>query len=105
MQPVVKATFSRGWPSHEPGSAADAERFAGSLVRDAAESAAADLGIPVGDVKGYVDVLEIEGLWSYLAVPGCALCSAALACDPLAAAALLREVFSSGHGRAAGLAR
>jgi len=79
--------------------------FAWPLVRDAAESTAADLGIPVGDVKGYADVLEVDGLWSYLAGPGCALCSAAVACDPLAAAGLLREVFSSGHGQAAGLAR
>jgi len=69
------------------------------------ERTAADLGIPISDVNGYADVLEVEGLWSYLAGPGSALCSAALACDPLAAGRLLREIFSSGHGRAAGLAR
>ena len=107
LQSAVTATFefSHGWSSCEPGSAGEPEMFAWPLVRDAAESTAADLGIPVGDVKGYADVLEVDGLWSYMAGPGCALCSAAVACDPLAAAGLLREVFSSGHGRAARLAR
>jgi hypothetical protein len=106
LQSAVTATFasSRGWSSSEPGSAGEPEMFPWPLVRDAAESTAADLGIPIGDVKGYADVLEVEGQWAYLAGPGCALCSAAVACDPLAAAELLREVFSSGLGRAAGLA-
>jgi hypothetical protein len=107
LQSAVTATFEfcRGWSSYEPGSTGEQERFAWPLVRDAAESTAADLGIPVGDLKGYADVLEVDGLWSYLAGPGSALCSAAVACDPLAAAQLLRKVFSSGHGRAARLAR
>ena len=107
LQSAVTATFefSRGRSSYEPGSTREREKFAWPLVRDAAESTAADLGIPVGDIKGYTNVLEVEGLWSYLAGPGCALCSAALACDPSAVSRLLREVFSSGHGRAAGLAR
>jgi hypothetical protein len=100
MQPLrsaVAATFefSLAQSGSQPGNGAEPERFAWPLVRDAAERAAADLGLPVGDVKGYADVLEVEGLWSYLAGPGCALCSAAVACDPPAAAALLREVFSS----------
>jgi hypothetical protein len=105
LQFAVTATFesSLGWSSYEPGGA-EPKRFAWRLVRDAAESTAADLGMPVGDVQGYADVLEVEGLWSYLAAPGCALCSAAVACDPVAAAGLLRELFSSGHGSAAGLA-
>jgi hypothetical protein len=110
MQPLQRAVtatfeFSREWSGYEPGSAGEPEMFPWPVVRDAAESTAADLGIPVGEVKGCADVLEVEGLWSYLAGPGCALCSAAVACDPLAAAELLREVFSSGHGRAAGHAR
>jgi len=111
MQPLQSAAIaalelSHRWPAsraYDPGG--ELERFAWPLVRDAAESTAADLGIPVGDLNGYAHVLEVEGLWSYLAGPGCALCSAAVACDPLAAARLLREVFSSGHGREAGLAR
>jgi hypothetical protein len=106
LQSAVTATFrfSRGWSSDQPGSATEPERFAWRLVRDAAESIAADLGIPVDNLKGYADVLEVEGLWSYLAGPGFALCSAAVACDPLAAERLLHEVFSSGPGRAVGLA-
>jgi hypothetical protein len=107
LQSAAISTFevSRGWSHSQQGCAGQLERFGWPLVRDAAESAAADLGIPVGDVRGYANVLEVEGLWSYLAGPGCALCSAAVACDPSAASRLLREIFSSGHGRAAGIAR
>jgi hypothetical protein len=108
LQSAVTATFesSRGWSSYQPGRTGEAERFsrgdaslerASPLVRDAAESTAADLGIPVNELTGYADVLEVEGLWSYIAGPGSALCSAELACDPIAAARLLREVFSSGR--------
>jgi hypothetical protein len=106
LQSAVTATFesSLGWSSCEPGDA-EPEIFAWRLVRDAAESTAADLGIPVGDVKGYADVLQVEGAWSNLAAPGCALCSAAVACDPVAASGLLRELFSSGHRSAPELAR
>jgi hypothetical protein len=106
LQTAVTATFesSLGWSTYKPGGA-EPEMFTWRLVRDAAESTAADLGIPVGNVKGYADVLEVEGLWSYLAAPGCALCSGAVACDPVAAAGLLRELFSFGPGAASGLAR
>lgn len=100
LQSAVTATFefSGGWSRNQLGSAGESERFASPLVRDAAEGTAADLGIPVNDLTGYANVLEVEGLWSYLAGPGCALCSAEVACDPIAAALLLREVFSSGRG-------
>jgi hypothetical protein len=106
LHSVVTATFefSRRWSSHQPGSSGELDRFPWPLVRDAAESTAADLGIPVGELNGYADVLEVGGLWSYLAGPGCALCSAAVASDPPAAARLLREVFRSGHGPEARLA-
>jgi hypothetical protein len=105
LRSVVIGTFetSRGWSSQPSGPTAP-ERFAQWLVRDAAESTAADLGIPIGNVSGYADVLEVEGLWSYLAGPGSALCSAAVASDPVAASRLLREIFSSGHGQAEGVA-
>ena len=100
LQSAAVATFGvpRGSSRYQPDSAEEPERFAWPVVRDAAESTAADLGISVGEVTGYAHVLEVEGFWSYLAGPGCALCSAAVACDPLAAARLLREVFRSGHG-------
>jgi hypothetical protein len=85
------------WSAHQPGSRADRpEVFAYPIVRQAAESTAAVLGVPASELSGYAHVLEVEGLWSYLAGPGCALCSAALACDRQTAARLLREVFSSG---------
>jgi len=107
LQSAVTATFelSRDRSSFQPASSDKRGRFALPVVRDAVESTAAELGIPVNDLTGYVHVLEVEGLWSYVAGPGCALCSAALACDPHAAGRLLREVFSSGPGREAGLVR
>ena len=106
LQSAVTATFefSHGWSSYQPGSA-EPERFAWPVVRDAAENTAAELGVPVGELNGYAHVLKVEGMWSYLAGPGCALCSAGVACDPSAAARLLREVFSSGHGPGADLVR
>ena len=91
------------WPGHQLGSRGERPaQFASPVVRDAVESTAAALGVPASELSGYVDVLEVKGLWSYLGAPGWALCSDSLACDPQAAARLLREVFSSGHGRAAG---
>jgi hypothetical protein len=86
--------------SHSQGDDGEApEKFAWSVVRNTAETTAAELGIPVGDLNGYAHVLDVEGLWSYLVAPGCALCSAEVARDPQAAAGLLREIFSSGPGR------
>jgi hypothetical protein len=106
LRSAVMGTFevSCGWSSCQPGRPEGPEKFPHWLVRDAAESAAADLGIPIGDVRGYADVLVVEGQWSYLAGPGSGLCSAAVACDPLAASRLLREIFSSGHSRAPDIA-
>jgi len=42
-----------------------------------------------------VHLLDVEGSWSYLADPGCALCSTAAAADPATADLLLRQVFGS----------
>jgi hypothetical protein len=70
--------------------------FAYPIVREAAESTDAVLGIPASELSGYAHALEVASLGSYLAGPGCALCSAAIACDPQRAAWLLREVFRSG---------
>ena len=59
---------------------------------------ARQLGIPVGDVTAAAYVLDVEGPWSYLAAPGCALCSVAVAVDPAAARRLLHDVFTTGRG-------
>lgn len=69
------------------------------VVRAAAEQAAAAGEVPIGDIDGVVQVLDVEGLWWYLAAPGRALCSVATAADPAAAFGLLRAVFASRLGR------
>jgi hypothetical protein len=72
--------------------------FAWRLVRDAAENAAAELSIPIGDVTAAAYVLDVHGSWSYLAAPGFAVCSVAMATDPPAARQLLHDVFTTGRG-------
>jgi hypothetical protein len=101
LQTAAISTFGPwGRWSHGQGNDGEGlEKFAWPVVRNAAETTAAELGIPIGELAGYAHVLDVEGMWSYLAAPGCALCSAAVACDPQAAAGLLREVFSSWPGR------
>jgi hypothetical protein len=106
LQSAVIATFAvwMQWPASPHRDRPEPQEFAWPLVREAAESTAADLGIPVSDLNAYAHVLDVTGMWSYVAGPGCALCSAAVARDKAAAGQLLREVFSSGHGPDAGLA-
>jgi hypothetical protein len=70
------------------------------VVRAAAEDAMEEFGVAPGEIDGAVQFLDVQGAWSHLAAPGYALCSAQLASDPAAAAALLREVFASRLGRA-----
>ena len=72
--------------------------FAWRLIRDTAESTAAELGIPVGDMDAVVHVLNVPGSWSHLAGPGCGICSITMPDDPQAARLLLHEVFASGPG-------
>jgi len=100
MQTAAISTLgpSRQWSHSRRDGASDPDRFGGPVVRDAARTAVAELGVPARDLTGYAHVLDVEGSWSYLAGPGCALCSAAVACDPSAAAALLRDIFASGLG-------
>ncbi len=110
MQPLQSAAVAMfeiagRWSNSQPGSQASQPRFAWPLVRDVAESTAAELGNPVGDLSAVAHVLDVRGLWSYLAGPGCALCSAAVATDPSATRQLLRELFSSGPGHEAALAQ
>jgi hypothetical protein len=101
MQPLrVAVTMTttpwRVWSNHQAnGSGKKPEQFPWHIVRDAAEGTASALGIPASELKGYAHLLQVDGLWSYLAGPGCALCSAGLARDPQAASKLLREIFSS----------
>jgi len=101
LQPVAGAVYAHAdqwWSTRERTVPQEGGAFAGRLVRDAAEDAAAELSIPIGDVTAAVYVLDVEGSWSYLAAPGCALCSAAVAVDPPAARHLLHDVFTTGRG-------
>ncbi len=112
LQSAVTATFEIPvqWSRLSRFCTRGSERFPSPLVRDAAASTAADLGIPVGDLNGYAHVLELEGLWSYLAGPGCCLFGW-VAADPLARRPAATNSSSSApgavpvtpaHGEAAG---
>jgi hypothetical protein len=103
LRPVAAAGYphaDRWWSTWERTMPRDGGAFAWRLVRDAAEDASAELGIPIGDVTAAVYVLGVDGSWSYLAAPGCALCSVAVAVDPPAARQLLHDVFTTGRGDA-----
>ena len=100
LHPVAAAMFAdadRWWDTRERAVPQEGGAFAWRLVRDAAEDAAVELGIPIGDVTAAVYVLDVEGAWSYLAAPGCALCSVEVAVDPPAARRLLHDVFTAGR--------
>jgi hypothetical protein len=97
LRSAVRAVF--GMPPDRSDSrrrGPDRRIFEFQLVRDVAERTAVDLGVPVSDVTGYAHVIDVEGLWWYLAGPGCVLCSAEAASDLSTAARILREVFTSG---------
>jgi hypothetical protein len=101
LQPVAAAVYAHAdgwWSTREQAVPQEGGAFAWRLVRDAAEDAAVELGIPIGDVTAAAYVLDVEGSWSYLAEPGCALCSVAVAVDPPAARRLLHDVFTTGRG-------
>jgi hypothetical protein len=98
LRAVVTATFDSAlaWCNRRPrpdGSFGQRGSFDYQTVRSAAENAA-DSGIALSDVNAVVHVLEVQGMWSYLAGPGCALCSSAVAADRGAADELLRSVFA-----------
>jgi hypothetical protein len=100
LRVVVAATFSAGleWMSRRARPAAQGPghgAFPWEEVRNAAEGAAAERGVPLSEIKAAVHVLDVEGLWSYLAAPGCAICSSPTADSPDAARRLLSEVFGS----------
>jgi hypothetical protein len=66
------------------------------LVRDTAEGVAAERGVSVGEVRGRVMVLDVEGVWWRRVAPGTALCSTAAAEHPRTARTVLRDAFESG---------
>jgi hypothetical protein len=68
--------------------------FDWEAARNAAETVAAERKVPVSDLRAVVHVLDVEGQWSYLAAPGCALCSRSLTADPSAMALLLHDAFA-----------
>jgi hypothetical protein len=86
------------WPEAEPPRGG-ARR---ELVRDAVHDAAASLGVPVSEMDAVAHVIPVEGQWSYIAGPGCGVCSDAVALDPAAASDLLRRLFMSAFPGGAG---
>ena len=82
--------------------AADGRFFAWQLVNEAVHDAAASLGVPVSEMDAEAHVMPVEGQWSYIAGPGCAVCSDAVALDPVAASDLLRRLFMSAFQGIAG---
>lgn len=108
MQPLRSAAvgtygMAGQWARRAASGAPRLEAFPADSVRAVAESTAADLRIPLHELDGVAHVLAVTGMWSYLAGPGCGLCSEAAATDSIAARQLLRQLFSSGPGREAAL--
>jgi hypothetical protein len=100
LRTVVVTTFGPGleWMSRRarpPAQGPQHGAFSWEAVRNAAENAAAERGVPLDEIKAAVHVLDVEGLWSYLVAPGCAICSSPTAASPDAARRLLSEVFGS----------
>lgn len=100
LRRAVVATFEDGlaWfnrPKANGGQRPQRDSFDYQVVRNAAQSAATDSGESLQDMDAVVHVLDVEGSWSYLAGPGCALCSTTAAADPATADLLLRQVFGS----------
>jgi hypothetical protein len=104
MQPLrsaVVATFDDAvtWTSGPEWSGQQQHGvFAAPLIRDTAQSTAAELAIPVGDMDAVVHVLDVPGSWSHLAGPGCGICSVMVPDDPQAARLLLHDLFASCRG-------
>jgi hypothetical protein len=101
LRTAAVATFAAGleWsnrPKRTDPRAPSRGSFAWPTVRSAAESVAAERGVPTGDLAAVVHVLDVQGQWSFLAGSGCALCSTTVPTNPAMASLLLREVFGSG---------
>src|ERR1700733_1793218 len=101
LRSAVVATFDDAvaWTNRPgPGGWQEHGVFAWPLIRDTAESTAAELGIPAGELDAVVHVLNVQGSWSHLAGPGCGICSITMPDDPRAAPLLLHDLFASGAG-------
>lgn len=98
LRSVVRTVWAEYTSRPRPGPP-DAVRkpqgFRWELTRDVVTSVAAERGVPVGTLEASTDVLDVEGMWSYLAGPGYGLCSPAVVADEAAATSLLRELFGS----------
>jgi len=70
--------------------------FPWTTVRGTAESVADERGVSLGEVRGRVMVLDVEGVWWRRVAPGTALCSTAATEDSRTASTVLRDVFESG---------
>jgi hypothetical protein len=95
LRAVATATFADGQRLLSRQPQVPPRAFDYRLVRAAAEAAATEFGVSPAEIDGAVDVLDVQGAWSFLAGPGYALCSRAAAADPEGAAQLLRTVFAS----------
>ena len=98
LQSAAVGTYSahQAWsPGTSRWSAAEPRLFAWQIVRDAVQDAAASLDLPVSEMDAVAHVVPVEGEWSYIAGPGCGVCSVAVALDPAAASYLLRKLFIS----------
>jgi hypothetical protein len=69
--------------------------FAWTTVRDTAEGVAAERGVSLGEVRGKVIVLDVEGVWWRRVAPGTALCSTAATEDLRTARTVLLDAFES----------
>ncbi|HEY8720940.1 hypothetical protein [Pengzhenrongella sp.] len=66
-----------------------------TIARDAAEDVALRHGVSVGEVRGVVLILGVEGVWSRILQPGVMICSDACLADTAISTRLVREVFES----------
>jgi hypothetical protein len=95
LQTAVRATFSEGLERYNEPSEQRSASFPWETVQNAAESTVRTRGIPSSHIRAVVHLLDVEGLWSYIAARGCALCSSSIAANRDAAYEFLTQVFSS----------
>ena len=84
-----------GGPS-SPSRRSGEGHFPWTTVRDIAEGVADERRVGVGEVRGRVMVLDVEGVWWRRVAPGMTLCSTAATDDSPTASTVLRDAFESG---------